>query len=155
MTPMPQSLVSGDDAADYADLISMISDLGQVIEMSHALRRHEGDEDSVVAAALWEAAVVTYGRCFISGRSALGKRSRRRMPSEALDMLGPELRQAHEDVMEMRNQHVGHRVGETSGVRVIAFHDHVGGPPVAVGQFNCTWSCRTTTPTFRGWRTRC
>ncbi len=129
---MPQTAVSGDDAAEYADLVSMISDLERVIELSHALRRQVA-QDKVTASALWESAVIAYGRCFTNGRSALGKRHRRKMPSEALKVFGPDLRRAHDEVMELRNQHVGHRVGEASAVRVIAFHEYVGGPPVGVG----------------------
>ncbi len=133
MTPMPRSAVEGDDAADYADLVTLIGDLERVIDATHAIRRYMAEDNTLVASALWESAVITYGRCFTTGKSALGKRPRRKMPPEALDVLGPDLRKAHEDVVEMRNRHVGHRVGDTSGVRVVAFHEYVGGPPVGVG----------------------
>jgi len=133
MKPMPQSAVDGNEAADYADLVSMIDDLGRVIQTSDALSAYAEEENAVVEAALWESAVITYGRCFTSGKSAIGKRSRRKMPTEALDTLSPELREAHEQVMELRNRHVGHRVGEAGAVRVVAVHEYIGGPPLGVG----------------------
>jgi len=130
---MPQSAVDGNEAADYADLVSMIGDLSRVTEMSDALSAYAKEDSGVVSAALWESAVITYGRCFTSGKSAIGKRSRRKMPKEALDSLSPELRKAHEQVMELRNRHVGHRVGEAGAVRVVAVHEYIGGPPVGIG----------------------
>jgi hypothetical protein len=130
---MPQTEVSGDDVLDYADLVSLIGDLERVLEVARSLRIQAAvDPRHQVAGALWESMVITYGRCFTSGKSALGKRPRRRMPDEALSGLTPQLRAAHELVMQLRNKHVGHRVGETSGVRVVAVHEEIGGPPVGV-----------------------
>lgn len=53
--------------------------------------------------ALWESAVISYGRTATSGR-------RQSQIEELLDLLGSEAKTFHEEVMSWRNQHVAHRV---------------------------------------------
>lgn len=56
--------------------------------------------------ALWEAAIVSYGRTAMSGR-------RRQQVEELLTFLGSPAKELHEDLMAWRNKHVAHRVDRT------------------------------------------
>jgi hypothetical protein len=65
--------------------------------------------------ALWEAAVVAYGRTAMSGR-------RQQQIGELVSSLGADAEKCHADVMAWRNQHAAHRVDlarETVDVRAV------------------------------------
>jgi hypothetical protein len=57
-----------------------------------------------VRRALWEQAVIAYGRCFLSG-------SRIQLPARFIDDLSEEAKRVHRAVLEWRAKHVAHRVG--------------------------------------------
>lgn len=61
--------------------------------------------------ALWESLVVTYGRAFQSGKGDSGK-SRYRLPPEFLKHLSESQQALHEQDLQVRNQHVAHRVDD-------------------------------------------
>jgi len=75
---------------------------------------------------------MTYGRCHISGKSSAHRRARRVLPKTLIDDLPPQLREAHELVMELRNREVGHRVGAGEHFAVLAVQEQPGGPVVQV-----------------------
>ncbi len=96
--------LEGPVVAELEQWCSIWGDLQQVEMALHA--RHELTSDLThhfPRRALWEAAVTAYGRVFKTGR-------RQVKPSRLLDQLGPEARRVHEDVMHIRDKHVGHRV---------------------------------------------
>lgn len=92
------------------DLQSIMDDLERAIDLCDRL--DAPDLDDLVASALWEAAVLAYGRCFNNGKTSQGKGPRRKVPNDVLSGRPPELIEIHRRVTnEYRGEHVGHRVG--------------------------------------------
>lgn len=80
----------------------------------------EGSADELLQRALWESAVIAYGRCFVSGKGYLRPgAARTKVPENFLDALDEDERRMHREVLEERNQHVGHRVGLQEQAKVI------------------------------------
>lgn len=99
-----------DSAANpLGDLQSLINDLEFVADACDELQTRVPTMTS--RRALWEAAVIAYGRCFSSGGSAVvAKQSRTRIPDELLATLSEADQACHRDIVQLRNQHIGHRV---------------------------------------------
>jgi hypothetical protein len=117
--------ITDEAASQVADLRSLIMDLDYsrrlaelhprlpltvdepgATEVSYENAVTDADD---IRAAVMESAVIAYGRCFASGRSALVKQHRRRI-GEFVEQLDPDDRVAHERVIQVRDQHVAHRV---------------------------------------------
>lgn len=115
--------VEGPGPGTLADLWSILNDLSYVAEAcSRVAATTEGSEpgDGFVCRALWQSAVVTYGRCFTSGRGYVRPgASRTKIPEDFRDTLEPGERLIHDSILEERNQHVGHRVGDQEQAKVI------------------------------------
>jgi hypothetical protein len=108
--PTPTELqVKGSDAEPFACLVSTWADLLHVqMVIFHLEQLPPKPNTGFVARALWEDAVVTYGRCFNTGRR-----------SSVVDKLEPlvaalpqSLRTTHDEILHWRNKHVAHRVDE-------------------------------------------
>ncbi len=130
--PLPTTPLTDKQAVDLADLRSMASDLDRVLRYCDELDRFDEHQEPVVRTAIAEAAVMTYGRCHISGKSSAHRRTRRVCPKTLIDDLPPELREAHERVMELRNREVGHKVGAGEHCAVLAVQHQPSGPVVQV-----------------------
>lgn len=93
------------EAAWYASLIGIQSDLNGVIEYCDYLLNNEvaTKRDFVLWEGLCSAAVVRYARCFASG-------VRERLPQSLVEDADPKLRAFHEYIIELRNKHVAHSV---------------------------------------------
>lgn len=88
-----------------------------------------GDGDEVVEAALLEAALVTYGRCFAPARSTQGLPPRTRPTREILAKLSVEQREMHAAAMRLRNRHGGRPLGRDDLLMTVALTLTPGEPP--------------------------
>jgi hypothetical protein len=106
--------VASKPAQELAHLTSLWADL-QLVEMSLHYRSQipKSLKSIFTRRALWEQAVIAYGRCFTSGR-------RPQVPAGLVDQLSPSARAIHEAALIWRNKHVAHRV-ESSFESVEAF----------------------------------
>lgn len=114
--------VQSETAAEIADLISIELDMRNALDYATQYRAHEED-GGALASALFEAAIITYGRSFRQGRSAQarkrqnGRGAPRLQATAYLDVLPDRLAGLHEELLQLRDKHVGHRVDhETSAV---------------------------------------
>ena len=86
-------------ASLWADLLhvdmTLLARQGMPIDGAHLFARR----------ALWEAAVVSYGRTAMSGR-------RQQRLTDLIATGGPEAARTHQDIITWRNQHVAHRVDQ-------------------------------------------
>ncbi|WP_311208452.1 MULTISPECIES: hypothetical protein [unclassified Aeromicrobium] len=100
--------VRTDEACRAADLASILADLQLVARWCALHESAEFDDD--VHAALWEAAVVAYGRSFTAGRDSKGRSGRRRRIDDTdLAVLTDVQRATHVAVRAERNRHIAHR----------------------------------------------
>lgn len=96
--------VKSPKAREVADLVGILEDLDIVLQLLDELRGMANPADgSVVAYALWTSALVTYARCFGTGKR-LGLRE------SLFDSVDPGARAVHRYWIEMRNKHVAHSV---------------------------------------------
>lgn len=135
----PEVRLQGDGVREFADLLSMKTDLAHVIAVcsvhSNLFNADELDHDDQVVAirAVWEAAIIAYARAFVTGASAArrgdGKSGRTRFPGDVLARLTTEQRAVHDHTLHLRNRHVGHRVNDWQQVHITAvLSPEVGGP---------------------------
>lgn len=122
----PEVLLEGPEIAELADLFTMRFDLDHVIDLcalSVALPSNKmlnAADTTLGIRTTWEAAVIAYGRAFVSGVSAHGGGGRTRFPSAILDGLTDEQRAVHKRTLTLRQKHVGHRVNNWTQVIVTA-----------------------------------
>jgi hypothetical protein len=98
-----------------------MSDLLFVERCCRALAELPDDDASkTVHRALWEAAVVAYGRSFKSGRghAPVKRQGRTRIPEAVMQQLTPDEQITHEEVLAERDGHIGHRVDTREGANV-------------------------------------
>lgn len=122
----PEAVLTGPEVTEYADLVSIREDLDYVITLCEhriVLAKELVADATLITAmrATWEAAVVAYGRAFVSGVAAGGTRgARTRVPRDILDRLSPAQFEVHKRTMDLRNKSVGHRVDNWTQVIVTA-----------------------------------
>jgi hypothetical protein len=96
--------VQGDAVDQLADWASLWADLLHVDMTLHARSDVPADAGHLfMRRALWEAAVISYGRTANTGR-------RRQRVTDLVSALGVDAEECHRDVMAWRNRHVAHRV---------------------------------------------
>lgn len=96
--------VEGETVDELADYASLWADLLHVDMTLNARKDVPADASNLFTRrALWEAAVISYGRTATSGR-------RRQHLTDLFSALGADAEKCHEDVMAWRNRHVAHRV---------------------------------------------
>lgn len=121
---LPSVSIEGGSAMVLADLVSIRHDLGFVKQLCVELRPMLGaPEPPIACPAFWEAAVIAYGRCFRSGRPHLSSRkgvARTRL-DDWIRYLDADDVAAHERMMALRDQHVGHRVSNLEQVAVTLY----------------------------------
>lgn len=118
------------EAARLTDLCSLASDLDDALEFCAHLRRSASllgrqagtDEPSadtaVVLDALWTSALMSYRRCFASGRHAmLPGRSRSRI-DDVIQALGSEHKELHRMVLSHADRTVAHQVDSHVSTRL-------------------------------------
>ena len=98
--------IEGDPVDALIDWPSLWADLLHVDMTLSARKLPAADAEQLFARrALWEAAVVAYGRTATTGR-------RRQRLNDLITAQGPDAEACHREVMAWRNQHVAHRVDE-------------------------------------------
>ena len=149
MMPMPQVGVEGRAAEEYVAFESLTSDM-RMVEMilSELLSRpsvDKPDEQDVGAVALWNAAIVGYGRCYKRGRRK-GYVNQLRVPEDH--------RKFHDWILGLRDEYVAHLSQDNLGeqARVIVLLDAVGDRKVdslMLMWMRLSHPERTTIETFR------
>jgi hypothetical protein len=109
--PVLETKLKGDLTRELADLASLWADF-QLVEMSlHARKKLNRRSEVFARRALWEQAVIAYGRCFNTG-------TRQKLPDQLkAQMVGGSLR-VHDEVLRLRNKHVAHRVDKDEWTRI-------------------------------------
>ena len=106
---------------------------GAPAHLTKVTGRDAGDLDDLASSAVWEAAVVAYGRCVLRGKTSQGKGERRKIPSDVLAARSPALLAQHQKVKaEYRGEHVGHRVGPGEQMLIEAIREAEGQPAIGV-----------------------
>lgn len=110
MFQMVQLRITGDHGMVIESLASQLGDI-QFVEQALAKIEEATDEQSTLY-AYWSAALVAYGRLFMTGRR------------ERLDdafIVTSDHSTTHQAWLELRNRHVAHRVSDAEQVRAVAF----------------------------------
>ncbi|MGN6188716.1 MAG: hypothetical protein ACTHOE_07440 [Conexibacter sp.] len=96
--------VKGDSVHKLRNWCSLWADLLHVDMVLHGRDQFSADDARLVFVrrALWEGAVIAYGR-------TVGPSSRQLQVTELLPLLGEEAEACHHDVLQWRNRHVAHR----------------------------------------------
>jgi hypothetical protein len=107
MKELPVVEVEFDEVKELADLIGLHNDLASVVEMtrrlSEMLRQDEQDQDGLMVKSLWTSALVTYIRCFASGkRYGLTESIYSELPGEPTT--------THKYYKDTRDKHIAHSV---------------------------------------------
>lgn len=96
--------VEGEAVDQLADWASLWADLLHVDMTLHARSDVPGDATHLFTRrALWEAAVISYGRTATTGR-------RQQRVTDLISALGVDAEKCHQDIMAWRDRHVAHRV---------------------------------------------
>ncbi len=132
------------EATEYGHLFAIQQDLKfaiRALDRLLPLIPDNSEDASLLAEALWASALITYTRCFSSGR---------RTALRLIDLgLSPEMGQLHERLDVIRDKHIAHPVGDleqiivTSGrapdgkVHLLTLVDrHIAGTPEQVSEFH-------------------
>lgn len=107
-----------DETYSLLDLQTCISDLETVIALGGLIEveAREGDFNF----SLWDALVITYGRCFQSGKSYQPGQSRAGL-GQFLEALAPEQMDHHRSLMKARNSQVAHKVANGGASVTVSF----------------------------------
>lgn len=106
--------MEGEAVDRLSDWASLWADLLHAEMILHA--RSDVPDDAAhlfTRRALWEAAVISYGRTATTGR-------RQQRVTELVSALGIDAEKCHEDIMAWRHRHVAHRVDRLREAREIA-----------------------------------
>lgn len=95
--PKPAARKAIDLASLWADLLLVEMSLHERSKIPRA------GSNLYLRRALWEQAVIGYGRCFNTG-------SREKLPADLLDTMSPAEVDTHRETLAWRNKHVAHRV---------------------------------------------
>ena len=103
-------------------MAGVLSDLRTAAKTAARLTRStdEPQPDQFVLAALLDSAIIRYGRCY-GGRAAFC------IPKTWIDDLPDDLRQVHDDILNLRSKHIAHSINDweinTPVVRVRINHE--------------------------------
>lgn len=94
------------DTKDYAEWISIAHDLNHVIDATKKLYDFldKGEKDSTIIRSLWTSALVTYIRCFTSGKR------RSKLSSNIFANLNGDPIGTHQYYKDTRDKHIAHPV---------------------------------------------
>ena len=112
LTPSP---VTTREAIEYGHLFAIQQDLGFVIRALDRLTPlipDDSDDASLIAEALWSAALIAYTRCFTSGRRTALRFDDLGLPQTIADL--------HRHLDSMRDKHIAHPVSDLEQVSVLS-----------------------------------
>jgi hypothetical protein len=114
MEEQPLLEIENEEAAILADWISIGHDLSYVISATKKLYDllEKDDKDSVVIRSLWTSALVTYIRCFTSG-----KRKNKLSPEIFKDLKGDPIG-THQYYKDTRDKHIAHPVNIFEEIKI-------------------------------------
>lgn len=100
---MSEVILKGELAQEFSEWFSIWNDLLHVRQALYDRRQIEDTGVNIfVRRAIWEGAVISYGRCYGTGR-------RRSLLRKYIDSMTPEQRNRHKLTIHWRKQHVAHR----------------------------------------------
>lgn len=103
-------LIEGETPEKLLDILSLENDFQAAkVKCQLFLEVQDTPDNDQLRQALWESLVVTYGRAFIGGKGHSGQ-TRYRLPPDFLEAMTKEQRAIHEELLDVRNRHVAHRV---------------------------------------------
>lgn len=107
--------VRGPRSAELIDLASIFNDLVVAGMAASYVSGKDLRAPALVFAreACFEGAVMAYGRCFVSGQGTAGRRPR--LLEDFVAELEPELRDAHEYLLHLRDNRIGHHIAGSTG----------------------------------------
>jgi hypothetical protein len=107
--------IRGPRSAELIDLTSIFNDLVIAGMAAGYAAGNELSKPTLVFArqACFEGAIVAYGRCFVSGQGTAGRRPR--LLEGFVADLDPELREAHEYLLHLRHNRIGHHIAGAVG----------------------------------------
>jgi hypothetical protein len=128
-----QLALRGTSAGQLADLESLIADIQFARDCAATYLQRNSDTD-LVRRALWTSACVAYRRVFTKGKGHLSPQTPRPRPNENFTKaLTADQLAAHNEVLEIANRHVAHRVGELEKANVLALLNPPPKPRSVVG----------------------
>jgi hypothetical protein len=106
--------LTGETPSALLDLVSICRDLGLAERLFLLLAALEGAEDTdpVVTTALYATAAISYRRCFAEGAAHERGRKRHRVAYSEADVMPPEVRAVHDEMLASADQHIAHRINE-------------------------------------------
>jgi hypothetical protein len=129
--PLLQVAIEGPLPGLIADLFSIQSDiqfarhcaagyLARAYDAGQPAGPDKGPEQSLIAKAMWSAALISYRRAFGSGRGHLVPKAQRfDIKGLREQLLNPEQLEADTHLREMIDQHVAHRVSDLEQVKYL------------------------------------
>jgi hypothetical protein len=107
--------VRGPRSAELIDLTSIFNDLVIAGMAAWFAAGKDLSAPALVFAreACFEGAIVAYGRCFVSGQGTAGRRPR--LLEGFVAELDPELREAHEYLLHLRDNRIAHHIAGSVG----------------------------------------
>jgi hypothetical protein len=131
-----QFTASDKAAIALSDFMSIQVDLGHIINACEWLLHHlpnapeeMSSVDTTLTRAVWESAVITYGRCFHSGKGHITGLSRTRFPADIMRQLSGDQRVTDKAVMEERDRHAAHRVNLRQRAQALVALTNPPAPP--------------------------
>ena len=122
-----QVFFEGDLPSQLADLRSLEADFKFARNCAAAFvnadKLRGGDEESmkVVRQALWSSAAISCRRGFTTGKAHLLPQGKRlKVPDHWKELLSPEQLEAHDQVLDIANRHIAHRVDKREHMNVAA-----------------------------------
>ena len=106
--PLEVKPLKSPKAREYGDLFAITQDLEfatRAVRRAIPLIPDNSDDASLLAEALWTSAIVTYSRCFGSGR-------RTQLADDAPEAATAPQRELHTKVIAQRNTHLAHVVSK-------------------------------------------
>lgn len=121
---------------ELADLWSIFGDLLVASMAAHHVHdpRIQDTGLTYLRRACWEAAIISYARCFQQGQSVVKGRTRTTL-EPFLDALPAALRKCHDQILALRDKRIGHHVALQSGQEVSIY---LGGDAAQGGDIQMT-----------------
>lgn len=126
MQSLPVHEWTGPEADALRKSLEHMTDLQHVVNCCDLLMEPSAEENSPLTQALYESAIITYARCFNSGR-------RSKITEQTIaDTVAPEAVTWHRYFMKMRDQHVAHTVLPHAHLSIGVIASPVGVAPFRV-----------------------
>ncbi|WP_141399195.1 hypothetical protein [Curtobacterium sp. 'Ferrero'] len=124
---LPAHQLNGPEVDELRRALEHIGDLDHVIACCDELLAGRLGQQGPLVQALYESAVISYARCFNSGR-------RDKITERSIsEVAGPSAVNFHRHIIAMRNRHVAHAVSDQSELRIGVIVTRPGDPWDVVG----------------------